>query len=178
MLLHPLPIVARSSICFLGWWWWLVGFFGGWVGVGGVVCCALCVCVLWVGVGGRWGVLGGGAFVCLWRGVERVRGAQRGAARVVALVRIITPQNQARSTPLPPNTRPPPHPHPTRTHTHTHIHTTHLFARAKVGELDGAAPVDQDVGALDVSVHDAARVQVLEALEDLARVAPDDGLLR
>ena len=52
-----------------------------------------------------------------------------------------------------------------------------LFGGAKVGQLDEACVVHQDVCALDVTVHDPVTVQVLQALEDLPRVALDDGLI-
>ena len=52
-----------------------------------------------------------------------------------------------------------------------------LLRRSKVGQLDQASVVNQDVGAFDVPVHDAVAVQVLQARQDLARVDFDDRLV-
>ena len=52
-----------------------------------------------------------------------------------------------------------------------------LFGGAKVCQLDPASIVHQDVGALDVTVHDVVLVQVLQAQQDLAAVHLHHGLL-
>lgn len=49
-------------------------------------------------------------------------------------------------------------------------------AAPKVGELDGAVVVEQDVGGLDVAVRHAVRVDVRDTLEQLPREVAQDGL--
>lgn len=46
----------------------------------------------------------------------------------------------------------------------------------EVGQLDGAILGRQDVGAFDISVNDALVVQVLQALQNLGHVDPDQVL--
>jgi hypothetical protein len=56
--------------------------------------------------------------------------------------------------------------------------TSASFLRdAKVGDLDLALVVDEDVCALDITVDDVSRVKVNEALEDLPKEIADERLL-
>ena len=50
----------------------------------------------------------------------------------------------------------------------------HLGA-AKVSELHTTGSIDQDIGALDVAMYNAVRMQILEAHEYLARIRAHDG---
>ena len=52
-----------------------------------------------------------------------------------------------------------------------------LFGGTKVCQLDPAGIVHQDVGPLDITVHDVVLVQVLQAQQDLAAIHPHHGLL-
>ena len=51
-----------------------------------------------------------------------------------------------------------------------------LLRGAEIRELHDARVVHQDVGALDVAVHDLVRVEELEPQEDLLRVDAQDAL--
>ena len=52
-----------------------------------------------------------------------------------------------------------------------------LLGGTEICQLDPAGVVHQDVGALDVPVHDVVLVQVLQAQQDLAAVHLHHGLL-
>ena len=52
-----------------------------------------------------------------------------------------------------------------------------LLGGAKVGNLDKSGVVNQDVGTLDVAVHDLVVVQVLKPKQDLACIHPYHTLL-
>lgn len=52
--------------------------------------------------------------------------------------------------------------------------TLDLFGGAKICQLDQACVVHQNVGTLDVAVHDAIPMQVLQPQQDLAGVDLDD----
>lgn len=52
-----------------------------------------------------------------------------------------------------------------------------FFRYTKVGDLDSALVVNEDVGTLYVAMDDVALVEVVETLEDLADKVLDEGFL-